>query len=379
MVVIATDARAGELSDGGKSVIWNVEHNVYMTNCTPGETPKNIDDDYVSKCEYGLGQEDTNLKRRLTVDDRKLPAAVAALAKHEKNAAHVAKMKAKYEESRNAGAAEAEAYSAHRQEAKKHLAALSFLQQLEQGKVVGDPDLETNVKRVADLKEFADRCVSTYSKIKKTFGGEFEDDPKVTCPLAQGRDEIMKRGLPKLFAKMRAKLVEHSNEALEKLNQGHDLWDSTLECAKDAKTCNTTEAQIARVSSALGIAPTPGPAPTPGFAAALQKASSQRRVGTFHDASREGLVVSALKKAGVSYLATGLVTGGDEIKKTDLGIPTHRRREARVLVQTKGEPFCRAYTVVITAPYTGGGTYGAMTVLEVPVIAKDAFLVSSCK
>lgn len=383
---LAPSIAHAELSDRSKGIVWNVEHFVYLDKCRFDKPmPPSPDSYYVGECERSYEQEQKNLAV-LTDAEKKDPRAVAVFDMHKKSAAHIAKAKAAYEAATTSANNAAAEYEAFKKDAKQNADGLWVLYQLDKHQenytnmYVSQGSIEEKLKKAQSVKAFADKCVSSYGKITPKYKpSEYLDDPALTCSMATRRDDILKNEMPKLFPKMRAMAVSESKAAMTKIADSAGVWDSTIACAQAPSKCGSREEQIARVAKALGVSAGSPTAPDEAaFKAAMAKATSKRRIGKLHDGAREGVAAKAVKEAGIAYIATAVFEPADFIKKNEWGLPVYRVRDVGFLVKTNNEPFCRAYTVSVSADYEGGGRYGTFTADSFSV-DKDQFVVSACK
>ncbi len=377
---------AAELSDRSKGTVWNVEHWVYMSDCRYDKAmPAEPDGYFVDACDHGYDQEERYLAM-LTPAEKEDPRAKAVFEMHAKSAQHIAKVKAAHTAAGQRKQGEANEYEAFKKDAKANSEGLWFLYQLDKhqdsylANAIAQSDVESRVNKAAAVKAFGDKCAAKYAKMKVPYGGnEYLDDPVQTCAEAMNQSDILKREVPKLFPRMRALGAAASKKALAKIAGGSPLWPSEVACAETPAKCDTQEGQIERISRLLGVAATSPNAPDPAaFAAAMKSATSKRRIGGFHDGTREGAVARALKGAGTAYLAMALFESADHIEKNAFGIPKDRSREAGVLVKVGSESYCRAYTAVAYATYEGGGRYGQWQA-DIFEADKNTFVVSACK
>lgn len=377
---------SADLSDRSKGTVWNLEHWVYLSDCRYDKPmPAEPDSYFVDACDHGYEQEERYLAM-LTPAEKEDPRAKAVFEMHAKSAQYIAKVKAAHAAAGQRKQGEANDYEAFKKDAKANSEGLWFLYQLDKhqdsylGNAVVQSDVESRVGKAMAVKAFGDKCAAKYAKMKVPYGGnEYLDDPVQTCAEAMNQSDILKREVPKLFPRMRALGAAASKKAREKIAGGQPVWQSEVACAETPAKCDAQEGQIERITRLLGLAATAANAPDPAaFAAAMKTATGKRRIGTFHDGTREGAVARALKSAGTAYQAMALFDANDHIEKNAFGIPKDRSREAGVLVKVAGESFCRAYTAVAFATYEGGGRYGQWQA-DIFEADKNTFVVSSCK
>lgn len=374
------EARA-ELSQRSQGIVWNVEHWVYLSKCRFDKPTTNPDSYYLSDCEYSLDQENRNLAA-LTPAELKDPAAKAALDIHAKSTAYVTKLLSDKKSSDAKAKVEGDAYDAFRQDVSDHESALRFLQKLESKSDDIWHDLEPNVTKALALGDFANKCAS-YTKMpprKRVFTTQstLSEDPALVCRLATSRSDILKREMPRVLTKLRTDATDKSKSRRDDIAKGKAITASDLACAKDSSKCGEDQVKANRMAQQVGLPVANAASEAAAFAEALKKATAAKRIGTLHDAAREGAVVRAVRANGITPIATGIYRPADDVKKNDIGIPKSRERGVSVLIRVGSEPFCRSYMAYAVSEYEGGGRYGAFDAESFDVDGDD-FLVSSCK
>lgn len=114
------------------------------------------------------------------------------------------------------------------------------------------------------------------------------------------------------------------------------------------------------------------------FEAALQKRGGMKfwnPKAKNKDGKIKGAVARNLKAQKLKLRKYG-VFGGAWRVFTKFGVPVRRTKTAAVLVQAKGDPFCRVYDLVALQDHRGGGRYGRTLINN---DGFERFWVSKCK
>lgn len=371
-----TQPAHAEMSDRTRMIVWAIDRFEYMSDCRFDKADAGRPPAY-STCLYQLGQEND---RVLTITGSELddPNVKRVLAIHAKSVAYVARIKAAEEARANREKNALEAHALWKNDVVANNAGLETLDSLEQKKTLHD--LEKGIAAALELGPFVTRC-SEYAKLppqKNSFTSEppLAEEPAKTCSLATRRNEILKKEVPPILAGWRKAAKARQDLSIAAIAKGDSVMETTIACARDAAACGAGEAK--KIEAMLGLASSTEASEPPAFKAAMSTATSKKRIGNLHDAAREGAVVRALRNAGIAFIATGIYHTFDDVKKNGLGIPLKRERGVSVLVQVKGESYCRSYMAYAVADYAGGGTYTSFGAQLFDQVG-DSFLVSSCR
>ena len=379
---------AHALSEEGKNTLQSID---YYKNQVDLKTRPFKDGDSDSTVSQALDQYESKLK---TVKERldKVPAADRKDPKYEAYAIWVAEFEVTVkrwqgERTHNATVLKnkEQAGEAYKTDARSNGEALVFVKEARgtYEYALNAAQMVTKWRAAEKLTAFAAKCDKEYAPVDASsyYGREKAENCKNA---AEWKTVLVPFFETRSLANGR-KFGADVESTATRLKNGDSVYETTLKRLKTpAEYVSGLRAPYETLFQAMGK---PVPAElfasvdtaAKGYAAAI--AASQAKVsykaGKFSDATVSNAVKAALATKNVRVIKVSQGFGDWEIRKNNIGFPTHRIRDSVALGQMTGETFCRVYEVTSSQQYAGGGRYSSNTAVDLG--SEPDFKVASCK
>lgn len=261
---------------------------------------------------------------------------------------------------------------------RKHGFRLSRLIEMDAGERDFAVDLKGMTAEVKNLHKI--------DKIVKDCEVQFAKNPPRSCQLARNYEDVYRAYLPLWIEHQLERAATQSAgtiTSLEKRGVSYEVHIGQFQ--KGDKWIDEIGAEYKAVFGPFDLdipqtAFAPFETQITQFNAALENAAKVSRWPesySYEDGGIRKAVISTFKPAQLKVKRVGLVLPQWTIKKTPRGIPLYRFRNVSVMVQKRGESFCRVYAgMTANAQFTGGGRYAKPTI---SYTGGEQFAVSSCK
>lgn len=345
--------------------------------------------------DYSVGQAlyqyETKLK---TVQERlaKVPAADRKDPKYEACAKWVAEFETTLKKWQGERAGNAQnlknkdaAEEAYKTGAGEVAAGLDFVKEVRAGyRYALDADaLLAKWKKAEKLPAFAAKCDKEFAAVDTS--SYYGRDKIENCKNAAEWRTVLVPFLETRAKENTKKLGDEVTAIANRIKNGETVYDKLLvRLQKPADYVASLRAPYEALFTAIGkpiptdlFAPIETAAREYSAAVTAGQAKVSYKAGKFADAGVSNAVKAAFTAKSVKVLKVSQTFGDWEIRKNDIGFPTHRIRDSVVLGQVAGETFCRVYEVTSSQQYAGGGRYTTNT--KVNLRSEPDFKVSSCK
>lgn len=364
----------------------------YYKNGVDLKTRPFKDGDSDNSVGQALYQYETKLK---TVQERlaKVPAADRKDPKYEAYAKWVAEFETtlKKWQGERAGNAQslknkAAAEEAYKTESREVSEGLGFVKEVRAGSYRYPLDADALLgkwKKAEKLTAFAAKCDKEFAAVDAS--SYYGRDKAENCKNAAEWRTVLVPFFETRIKENTKKLGDDVTAIVNRIKNGETVYDKVLvRLQKPADYVATLRTPYEALFTAMGKAlPSDLFAPVEtaarGYSAAVTagQAKVSYKAGKFADAGVSNAVKAAFTARNVKVLKVSQTFGDWEIRKNDIGFPTHRIRDSVVLGQVAGETFCRVYEVTSSQQYAGGGRYTTNTMVDLR--SEPDFKISACK
>lgn len=379
---------AHAISEEGKTTLQSLD---YWKKQVDLKTRPFKDGDSDYEVSQGMGQYESKLK---TVKERldKVPAADRKDPMYEGYAKWVGEFEAtlkKWQGERSQNAAnlknKAAAEEAYRTDVRDNGDALGFVKAARgtYSYSLDAAQMLSKWKAAEKLTAFAAKCDKEYALVDAS--SYYGRDKAENCKNAAEWKTVL---VPFLEARAIAngkKLGGEVDASVNRVKNGETTYEGQLKRMKaPSEYIATLKGPYEALFQAMGK-PLPAELFAPietaakGYPAAVT--ASQAKVaykpGKFADPNVSAAVKTAFGSKSYKVLKISQTFGDWDIRKNDIGFPTHRIRDSIVLTQVAGDSFCRLLEVTAKQQYAGGGRYSSNT--SVDLRSEPDFKIASCK